>query len=54
VSIVGLAQLTEDCPVSVVLHHEDGSEDRIETRHTLNEDQIVWFRAGSALNVLCT
>jgi aconitate hydratase len=54
VSIVGLAQLTEDCPVSVVLHHEDGSADRIETRHTLNEDQIVWFRAGSALNILCT
>jgi aconitate hydratase len=53
VSVVGLKQLAVGRPVSVVLHHEDGSEDRIETHHTLNADQIGWFRAGSALNVLC-
>ena len=39
-------------PVEVVFHHEDGSEDRVETRHSLNEEQVAWFRAGSALNLL--
>ncbi len=52
ISITGLADLAPGAPVRVVLHHEDGSEDAIETRHTLNEDQIGWFQAGSALNLL--
>jgi len=52
ISIVGLADLVPDRNVEVIAHHEDGSEDRFETAHTLNEDQIGWFRAGSALNLL--
>ena len=52
ISIVGLADLAPDRNVEVIAHHEDGSEDRFETAHTLNEDQIGWFRAGSALNLL--
>ena len=51
-SILGLADLAPDRNVEVIAHHEDGSEDRFETAHTLNEDQIAWFRAGSALNLL--
>jgi aconitate hydratase len=35
-----------------VLTHEDGSEDEIVVNHTLNQEQIGWFRAGSALNLL--
>ena len=38
--------------MSVVFHHDDGSEDVAMTRHTMNDDQIAWFRAGSALNLL--
>jgi aconitate hydratase len=38
--------------VRVVFHHEDGSESVVSARHTMNEDQIAWFRAGSALNLL--
>jgi aconitate hydratase len=38
--------------VQIVLHHADGSEDRFDTRHSLNAEQIEWFRAGSALNLL--
>ena len=30
----------------------DGSEDSFEVDHTLNEEQIAWFKAGSALNLL--
>jgi aconitate hydratase len=52
VSIVGLADLAPGRPVEVVLHHVDGGEERFAANHTLNEDQIGWFRAGSALNLL--
>jgi aconitate hydratase len=52
VSVLGLADLAPGKPVEVVLHHADGSEDRFEAYHTLNADQIGWFRAGSALNLL--
>jgi aconitate hydratase len=38
--------------VTVVVSHADGSEDRIDCKHTLSELQIAWYRAGSALNYL--
>jgi aconitate hydratase len=52
VSVIGLAALAPGRPLRVVLHHPDGGEDAVEVRHTLNQDQIAWFRAGSALNLL--
>ena len=52
ISVVGLAGLAPGRPLAVVLHHEDGAEDRAEVQHSLNAEQIEWFRAGSALNVL--
>jgi aconitate hydratase len=52
VSITGLARLAPGKPLAVVLHHEDGTTGRVEALHTLNAEQIEWFRAGSALNVL--
>jgi aconitate hydratase len=39
-------------PVTAILHHADGGADRIDLNHTLNQEQIAWFRAGSALNLL--
>ena len=38
--------------MTVILEHADGSSDRVQTRHTLNAEQIEWFKAGSALNVI--
>ncbi len=35
-----------------VVHHADGSTDTIATTHTMSDEHIAWFRAGSALNVL--
>ena len=32
--------------------HQDGSLDQITLNHTYNEQQIEWFRAGSALNLI--
>jgi aconitate hydratase len=52
ISVIGLAALAPGKPVEVVLDHQDGSRDTIETRHSLNAEQIDWFQAGSALNVL--
>jgi aconitate hydratase len=52
VSILGLDELAPGRPVEVLLRHADGSEERLETRHSLNQEQVEWFKAGSALNVL--
>jgi len=52
VSILGLADLAPGKPVRVVFKHADGSQDEISCRHTLNDEQVGWFVAGSALNVL--
>ena len=51
-SLTGLAGLAPGKDVTLVIHHEDGKEDRITLRHTLNAEQIAWFKAGSALNVI--
>jgi aconitate hydratase len=52
VSIVGLADLAPGRNITVVLTHADGSTDEIETKHTMSDEQIEWFRAGSALNLI--
>lgn len=50
VAVVGLTELAPDENLTIVLTHADGSEDRFEVAHTLNAEQIEWFKAGSALN----
>lgn len=50
VSLVGLAQLSPGKPVRCIIKHSDGSSDEISLNHTMNEGQIEWFKAGSALN----
>jgi aconitate hydratase A / 2-methylisocitrate dehydratase len=52
VSILGLSQLAPGQPVKAILHHADGTKKEITLKHSLNAEQIGWFRAGSALNVL--
>jgi aconitate hydratase len=52
VSIHGLRDLAPGKPLEVTFHHEDGSSDTVGVRHTLNADQVEWFKAGSALNIL--
>lgn len=50
ISLVGLKELTPGKPVECHIKHQDGSVDKIQLKHTMNEGQITWFRAGSALN----
>jgi aconitate hydratase len=52
VTLTNLRDLSPGVPVTALLHHEGGGTDRIDLRHTLNQEQIAWFRAGSALNLL--
>lgn len=52
IDIVGLTGFAPGQSLTVVLNHKDGSSDRITVNHTYNEQQIEWFRAGGALNVI--
>jgi aconitate hydratase len=36
--------------VKMVLKHRDGTSDEVMLNHTMNEQQIEWFKEGSALN----
>ncbi|MES2201823.1 MAG: aconitate hydratase, partial [candidate division FCPU426 bacterium] len=52
INIVGLAGLKPGAPVEVQLIHKDGSKDSIRTKHSMNDEQVEWFKAGSALNLI--
>ncbi len=52
VDIKGLTKLAPGSSISAVLHHKDGSSDEIPLHHSLNDEQIAWFKAGSALNFM--
>ena len=52
ISITGLNKLAPGKNVTVTVKHNDGTEEEIETRHTMSGQQIEWFRAGSALNTI--
>ncbi|MEK6479772.1 aconitate hydratase [Catalinimonas sp. 4WD22] len=52
IETVDLDQFAPDKQVTLKLIHTDGSEDLIKTNHTYNENQIEWFKSGSALNLI--
>lgn len=52
IDIVGLTTFAPGKPLTVVLKHADGSVDEIQANHTYNEQQIEWFKAGGALNII--
>jgi len=52
ISITGLADLAPGRPVACVLTKPDGSSIPFEALHTMSEEHISWFRAGSALNII--
>ncbi|MDQ6603486.1 MAG: aconitate hydratase, partial [Chloroflexota bacterium] len=47
-----IGDLAPNAPVMMRVRHSDGSSDFAELKHTMNEEQIGWFKAGSALNLL--
>ena len=52
IETVDLDQFAPNKPVTLRFKHADGTEDLIKTNHTYNENQIEWFKAGSALNLI--
>lgn len=52
IDILGLTEFAPDKPLTVVLHHKDGSAEQFNVAHTYNEQQIDWFRHGGALNII--
>lgn len=52
VDIDGLTTFAPNVPLTIVLHHKDGSTDSFKVNHTYNEQQIEWFKAGGALNII--
>jgi aconitate hydratase len=49
-SVTGLAALAPGRPVAVILKKQDGRTVQILANHTLTDEHIEWFKAGSALN----
>ena len=52
IDIKGLVDFAPGHQLTVVLHHADGKTDEIKVNHTYNLQQIEWFKAGSALNLI--
>lgn len=52
VTLVDIFSIEPGKKVEAIFHHTDGTEDRVLLNHTLNAEQIGWFKAGSALNVI--
>jgi len=52
IDINGLEQFTPGKPLEVILHHKHGSTESFLVNHTYNEQQIEWFKAGGALNII--
>ncbi len=52
IDVLGLKEFAPGKPLTVVLHHADGTTDEFKANHTYNQNQIEWFKAGSALNLI--
>jgi aconitate hydratase len=52
IDIIGLTTFTEGKPLEIRLHHADGTTEFFPVNHTYNEQQIEWYKAGGALNII--
>jgi len=52
IDIIGLTSFSVGNPLTMVLHHIDGTKDEFLLNHTYNQPQIEWFKSGGALNVI--
>jgi aconitate hydratase len=52
IDILGLKEFREEKPLRVRLTHADGTKDEFLANHTYNPNQMEWFKAGSALNLI--
>jgi aconitate hydratase len=52
VDFVDLIDFAPGKPLTLVFGHQDGSKTTVLANHSYNAPQILWFKAGSALNML--
>ena len=52
ISVTGLVDLAPDAPVRCAVHRPDGVVVEFLATHTMSDEQIEWFKAGSALNII--
>ena len=52
ISLAGLDKLAAGQVLPCLVKHADGSQETVNLRHTLNQPQIEWFKAGSAMNYI--
>jgi aconitate hydratase len=52
IEVNGLTSFTPGVQLTMVLNHTDGTSDSIKLNHSYNENQIEWFKAGGALNII--
>lgn len=51
-NFLDLNEFAPNKQITLELEHNNGSKDTIKLNHTFNEQQINWYRAGSALNLI--
>lgn len=49
---IDISKLGVGVPVELSVHHADGTQETIQLKHTFNAQQLGWFQAGSALNLI--
>lgn len=52
IDVLGLESFAPGKNLKIRLNHADGTTDIFEVQHTYNQNQIAWFKAGSALNLI--
>ncbi len=52
ISVTRLGQIAPGKPLTATLHHADGTTKPLTLNHSMTEEQIRWFKAGAALNLL--
>lgn len=52
IDVIGLTDFKPGKQFTIVLNHADGSKNEFKANHTYNANQIEWFKAGSALNMI--
>jgi len=50
--IIGLTTFAAGTPLTLILNHTNGSKEEIKVNHSYNDQQIEWFKAGGALNII--
>ncbi len=52
IDVLGLTSFAPGVQLTIALTHADGSKEEFKVNHSYNAQQIEWFKAGGALNII--